>query len=98
MEGQAGPEINAFTKKLSGATVWVQEEMLATETGLIMYRECMHKLTQSALAGKRRQIYLTGPPSSGKSIALAATVSALRAKGWMVSAFLTFCQCSHGRF
>ena len=72
----------------------LQEELEATKSDSIMFRYCMdHLLNMANKRGRRRKtgrqhVYLTGPASSGKSIALAFVVSQLRAQGWLVSTYL----------
>ena len=57
---------------------------------MILYRESVHSLLEAVQSKSRGHFYLTGPSFSGKSIALAAVVSAMRAKGWLVSHLDTY--------
>ena len=67
----------------------VQAELEATRSDMILYRESLHSLLEAVQSKARGHFYLTGPSFSGKSIALAAVVSAMRAKGWLVSLLST---------
>ena len=62
-----------------------QAELEATRSNMILYRESLHSLLEAVRSKSRGHFYLTGPSFSGKSIALAAVVGTMRAKGWLVS-------------
>ena len=49
-----------------------------------MYRECINLLASQVESKAKRKIYLVGPASSGKSIAMAVVVAKMRAAGWLV--------------
>ena len=67
----------------------VQEELAASDTDLVMYRQCMHALATDVFHKARKQIYLVGPASSGKSIAMATLVTQMRSLEWLASHLLT---------
>ena len=62
-----------------------QEEIEASGTDLILYRESIYVLATEVAAKASKKMYLVGPSSSGKSIAMATVVVQLRALGWLVS-------------
>lgn len=62
----------------------MQEEIAASNTDLVLYRECMHSLAFEVFSKASKKIYLVGPASSGKSIALATVVAQMRSIGWLV--------------
>lgn len=63
----------------------LQEELEASSTDLVMYRACINLLASQVQSKAKRKIYLVGPASSGKSIAMAVTVAKMRAAGWLVT-------------
>ena len=71
------------TKRTPTSSV-LQEELEASSTDLVMYRECINLLASQVQSKAKRKIYLVGPASSGKSIAMAVTVAKMRAAGWLV--------------
>ena len=63
----------------------IQEELKATDSQQILYRRCIHDLISTVERGRQnRKALLYGPPSSGKSVALAALVSYFRQAGRLV--------------
>ena len=70
--------------QLRGGCKGLEDELATSRTDEIMHRACMHRLRELVQSRRKPQIYLDGPVSSGKSLALAALVDWARAEGWLV--------------
>ena len=90
---EAGPEAAAASGPYSGAArggCAALSSALASCGGRVLYRASMAALLDRVRGGGDgaeaggTQLLVTGPPRSGKSVALASTVASARAAGWTV--------------
>lgn len=68
--------------KRKGGCRSLQAEFKSSGSSHLMYRRCMHEISEAVASGDVPHILLRGPAGCGKSIALVALVEWARAQGW----------------